>query len=74
MRYQSCIPTTTRVNPLNRVVLALLTAFFLLALGVLSYLWSFTDTTFGGWLGFALPPFCGICCFLCGQLWNEYED
>lgn len=50
---------------LGAVAVALM---ILLILGTLSYTWSYTETTFGGHLGFVLPILLGCCLFVLGYL------
>jgi hypothetical protein len=37
---------------------------------VLGYAWSFTETTFGGYLGAAIPPLMVLCGFAAGLVLN----
>ena len=36
-------------------------------LGQMSFDWSYTDTMFGGHLGFVLPPVLGLVCYVVGR-------
>ena len=39
--------------------------------GQLAYDWSFTETSFGGYMGVAIPV---ICCFICFALGHLYAQ
>lgn len=64
---------------MNRNVFMMMVAFLVAVTAViitatLSFQWSFTDTTFGGWLGFLSPPVLAICCFGAGCAYNSACD
>ncbi len=54
------------MNRLNTILALVVFALALVCAAMLSWAWSFTDTTFGGWVGFGLPLLLCVLCFLAG--------
>jgi hypothetical protein len=51
-----------------RFVACLDAALAVIALAYMSYLWSFTETIMGGFVGFIAPPVLGTVCFILGRI------
>lgn len=53
---------------LRYVMVGMMISLILALQGYLSYKWSFTATTFGGWLGFLLPLVLAVLLFCLGVI------
>lgn len=49
-----------------KAILVLISSAGVYLLASLGYLWSFTDTVFGGYMGLLLPPAIGLALFVAG--------
>ena len=68
---------TVRVSAIGISLLqALLIIIFAMFVGLqvnMSYAWSFTESTFGGWVGLILPPTLTIAAFMLGMLYRDFS-
>jgi len=55
-----------------RVFNAIMVLVILQILGFMAYMWSFTDSNFGGYLGVALPVLFGVCLYGLGRAHHQH--